>query len=29
MPEREIDGQSYIGVLDIPALGLSLPIIST
>lgn len=29
MPEREIDGQQYIGVLDIPALGLSLPIIST
>jgi sortase A len=29
MPEREIDGQSYIGVLDIPALGLSLPFIST
>ena len=29
MPEREIDGQSYIGVLDIPALDLSLPIIST
>lgn len=29
MPEREIDGQTYIGILDIPALGLSLPIIST
>ena len=28
MPEREIDGQRYIGVLDIPALGLSLPIIT-
>lgn len=28
MPEREIDGQQYIGVLDIPALGLSLPVIS-
>lgn len=28
MPEREIDGQTYIGVLDIPALELSLPIIS-
>ena len=28
MPEREIDGQSYIGVLDIPALGLSLPVLS-
>lgn len=28
MPERELDGQSYIGVLDIPALDLSLPIIS-
>ena len=29
MPEETIDGRSYIGVLDIPALGLSLPIIST
>ena len=29
MPEETIDGRSYIGVLDIPALELSLPIIST
>ena len=28
MPEETIDGRSYIGVLDIPALELSLPIIS-
>lgn len=28
MPEENIDGRSYIGVLDIPALGLSFPIIS-
>ncbi len=28
MPTREIDGEAYIGVLDIPALGLSLPVIS-
>ncbi len=28
MPEEALDGQMYIGVLDIPALGLSLPIIS-
>lgn len=28
MPEETIDGRSYIGVLDIPALGLSFPIIS-
>mgnify|MGYP004564988743 FL=1 len=28
MPEENIDGRSYIGVLDIPALELSLPIIS-
>lgn len=28
MPETEIDGCNYIGVLDIPCLGLSLPIIS-
>ena len=28
MPEETIDGQNYIGVLDIPALGLSFPIIS-
>lgn len=28
MPEQEIDGISYIGVLEIPALGLELPIIS-
>ena len=28
MPEETIDGQNYIGVLDIPALELSLPIIS-
>lgn len=29
MPEQTLDGQSYIGVLEIPALDLSLPIIST
>lgn len=28
MPQKEIDGQSYIGVLDIPVLELSLPVIS-
>ena len=28
MPEQTLDGQSYIGVLEIPALDLSLPIIS-
>lgn len=28
MPEQTIDGLNYIGVLDIPALNLSLPIIS-
>ena len=28
MPVLQADGKSYIGVLDIPALGLSLPIIS-
>ena len=28
MPEETIDGRNYIGVLDIPALGLSFPIIS-
>lgn len=28
MPEENIDGRSYIGVLDIPTLGLSFPIIS-
>ena len=28
MPEEYIEGRSYIGVLDIPALGLSFPIIS-
>lgn len=28
MPEKEIDGQKYIGVLQIPALSLELPIIS-
>lgn len=28
MPEENIDGRSYIGVLDIPVLELSLPIIS-
>lgn len=28
MPETEIDGQIYIGVLNIPALELSLPVIS-
>lgn len=28
MPEETVDGRSYIGVLDIPALGLSFPIIS-
>lgn len=28
MPVLLVDGKSYIGVLDIPALGLSLPIIS-
>ena len=29
MPEVNIDGWDYIGVLDIPALGLSLPVISS
>lgn len=28
MPVVEIDGNSYIGVLDIPALGLTLPVMS-
>ncbi len=28
MPEKEIDGQQYIGVLRIPALSLELPVIS-
>lgn len=28
MPEEEIDGQSYIGILTIPELSLSLPVIS-
>ncbi len=28
MPEKEIDGQMYIGVLEMPTLELSLPIIS-
>lgn len=28
MPQEEIDGQSYIGILEIPALELSLPVIS-
>lgn len=28
MPEAEIDGQSCIGILEIPCLGLSLPVIS-
>ena len=28
MPEDQIDGQTYIGVLEIPALSLSLPVIS-
>ena len=28
MPEEQIDGQTYIGVLEIPALSLSLPVIS-
>ena len=28
MPVLQADGKSYIGVLDIPALGLSLPVIS-
>ncbi len=28
MPEEEIDGQQYIGVLQIPALSLELPVIS-
>mgnify|MGYP005805684489 FL=1 len=28
MPEVEIDGNYYIGILDMPSLGLSLPIIS-
>ena len=28
MPEQEIDGISYIGVLEIPTLGLELPVIS-
>ncbi len=28
MPEVEIDGQNYIGVVDVPSLGLRLPVIS-
>lgn len=28
MPVKMIDGEAYIGILDIPALGLSLPVIS-
>ena len=28
MPVLQADGKSYIGVLDIPALGLSLPVMS-
>ena len=28
MPEEEIDGEKYIGILDLPALSLSLPVIS-
>lgn len=28
MPEETIDGQQYIGILEIPSLGLELPIIS-
>ena len=28
MPTQEVDGQSYIGVLELQPLGLSLPIIS-
>ena len=28
MPEKEVDGQKYIGVLRIPALSLELPVIS-
>ncbi len=28
MPETEIDGETYIGTLQIPALGLNLPVIS-
>ena len=28
MPEDQIDGQTYIGILEIPALSLSLPVIS-
>ena len=28
MPTQEVDGQSYIGILEIQSLGLSLPIIS-
>ena len=28
MPEEQIDGQTYIGVLEIPALSLTLPVIS-
>lgn len=29
MPEKDIDGESYIGLLEIPALELELPIISS
>lgn len=29
MPELEIDGVKYIGILEIPALGLELPVISS
>ena len=29
MPVKEVDGKNYIGVLDIPALNLSLPIMDT
>ena len=28
MPEEQIDGQTYIGVLEVPALSLTLPVIS-
>ncbi len=28
MPEKEIDGQSYIGMIEIPAIEISLPVIS-
>lgn len=28
MPEKEVDGHRYIGIIEIPSLGISLPVIS-